>query len=68
MCGISSGYKDYKYLYFWTPMKGYLNRTTCVKSCPSPVGDIEIAKYYYNSVLNLPAEKQVECIINTLVP
>ncbi len=31
-CGIDL--PDYPYIYFATPTKGYLNRTTCVKKCP----------------------------------
>lgn len=31
-CGIDL--PDHPYIYFVTPTTGYLNRTTCVKSCP----------------------------------
>jgi len=45
-CGLDTAAKDHKYLYFWTPASKYLNRTTCVKACPTEVNDIELAKYY----------------------
>jgi len=35
LCGIDSAVADYGYLYFAIPYSGYLNRTVCVKSCPT---------------------------------
>jgi len=34
ICGYTSGYEDYPYLYFTVPKSGYLNQTLCVKTCP----------------------------------
>ena len=35
MCGKSAGYEGYNYVYFWLPITGFLNKTTCVKTCPT---------------------------------
>jgi len=35
LCGITSGYTDYPYVYFPIPFSGYLTTTVCVKTCPS---------------------------------
>ena len=52
-CKLEEGYEDYKYIYFWFAMPGYLNKTTCVKECPqfnttndSSKLDAEIIQYY----------------------
>jgi hypothetical protein len=29
-CGVDLGYEDYPYIYFVTPLPGYLYRTYCV--------------------------------------
>lgn len=34
MCGISSGYEEYNYLYFALPLPNHLTETVCVKACP----------------------------------
>lgn len=37
MCGIENpdaSYHEYTHLYFWLPIPGYFNVTTCVKKCP----------------------------------
>jgi len=33
-CEFSEGYENHKYLYFWFPVPGYLDKTTCVAECP----------------------------------
>jgi hypothetical protein len=40
-CGLDVGYINYKYLYFWLPLPNYLNKTTCVKECPTFEGTEE---------------------------
>lgn len=35
ICGIDAAVADYGYLYFAIPYKGYLDKTICVKSCPT---------------------------------
>jgi len=51
-------------------MPGYLNHTTCVKTCPSSdMTDTETAKYYQSITGEVPAkEYQLDCLTNTLVP
>ena len=33
-CGLSSGFGDYKFIYFVKPYPGTLSRTTCLSECP----------------------------------
>jgi hypothetical protein len=67
-CGLDAQAKEHKYLYFWTPASKYLNRTTCVKTCPTETNDIELAKYYTIPYGAFVPEKSLECLTNTLVP
>ena len=67
-CGLDANAKDYKYLYFWTPASNYLNRTTCVKACPTEVSDVDLYKYYQIPIGAIVPEKSLECLTNTLVP
>lgn len=53
-CGIktNSSYDltDYKYVYFQVPHPDWLNKTTCVKSCPSFKDNDEKLKKYPNGL------------------
>ena len=31
---VPADFVGYDYIYFWMPMPGYFNKTTCVKECP----------------------------------
>ncbi len=68
-------------MYFWFPWVGYLDKTTCVKTCPSTIAnggtfsddaterDAEVALYYENPITgSAPAEEyRLECKTNSVV-
>ncbi len=33
-CGVDDGFKDFKFIYFATPIPGKLSHTTCLAKCP----------------------------------
>jgi hypothetical protein len=68
-------------LYFWFPWVGYLDKTTCVKTCPTTIAnggifsdvkeerDAEIALYYQNPITGSdPSEEyRLDCKTNSKV-
>jgi hypothetical protein len=53
-CGVDAGYEDYKYIYFAVPFFDNLNKTTCLKKCPT-----------WNTTTPKPTE--LECKTNSII-
>ena len=54
-CGIDEAVKDYPLIYLAVPYIGYLNRTTCVKECPT---------WGFN---NVSKPKSLKCVVNKVL-